>query len=376
MAVRACIDANVPVLLWGPPGVGKSSALAAMAADAGRGMEVVLGSVREASDFAGLPIVQPDGRSVVMAPPDWALRLAEAEGGWLFLDDVTTTAPSVQKAMLQVVLDRKVGDLALPPAVRVIGAANEVDDAPDGSDLAPALANRWAHFQVGPDASEFCDGLTLGWAALTQRASAAEGIEPTPERVAKARAEVAGFLRHRPILVHAKPDNAVAAGRAWPSYRTWKWVADVLPRLDPPVDPATGGDNGVGLRAQAARMAIAGLVGEGAAVEFLTWRRDADLPDPETVLADPEAFDWTGRADRTWAVLSSVVAVVAVRPSTARWTAAWRVLGACATSGSADVGAAAAVALGRCRPAGAGYPAAIRAFAPVMAAAGLLDDAQ
>jgi len=38
---------------------------------------------------------------------------------------------------------------------------------------------------------------------------------------------------------------------------------------------------------EAAHLAACGLVGEGPAIEYLTWRREADLPDPALVIANP-----------------------------------------------------------------------------------------
>ena len=43
---------------------------------------------------------------------------------------------------------------------------------------------------------------------------------------------------------------------------------------------------------EAAQLAAIGLVGEGAAIEYLTWRREADLPDPAMVVADPQSVRW------------------------------------------------------------------------------------
>jgi len=60
--------------------------------------------------------------------------------------------------------------------------------------------------------------------------------------------------------------------------------------------------------ADAAYLAAAGLVGEGAAVEYLTWRREADLPDPAAVVADPTIVAWKSLdPSRVWAVLAGVV---------------------------------------------------------------------
>jgi len=57
------------------------------------------------------------GDGVRFAPPSWALRLAEAGHGLLFLDELSTAPPAVQAALLRVVLERAVGDLMLPDAV-------------------------------------------------------------------------------------------------------------------------------------------------------------------------------------------------------------------------------------------------------------------
>jgi hypothetical protein len=74
-----CIAARVPVVLWGPPGQGKTSVIKQIAADQNRHLEVILASIREPQDFAGLPMLS-QGVATLM-PPDWAKRLAEVKDG-------------------------------------------------------------------------------------------------------------------------------------------------------------------------------------------------------------------------------------------------------------------------------------------------------
>ena len=45
-------------------------------------------------------------------------------------------------ALLRVVLERTVGDLTLPHDVAIVAAANPPEQAADGWDLSPPLANR------------------------------------------------------------------------------------------------------------------------------------------------------------------------------------------------------------------------------------------
>lgn len=96
--IDACGRAHVPVLLLSDPGMGKSSLVRGLAAE-GVPCETVLGSIREPADVAGLPVVT--GTGVSLAPPGWASRLAQAEAGYLFLDELTTCPPAVLLCMSQ-----------------------------------------------------------------------------------------------------------------------------------------------------------------------------------------------------------------------------------------------------------------------------------
>lgn len=352
--IDACGRVRVPTLLMSDPGVGKSSLVRGLATLTGVPCEVVLGSIREPADVAGLPVVGRDDQ-VRLAPPAWAKRLCEAEGGYLLLDELTTTPPSTQAALLTVALERVVGETALPDDVVVVAGANPPDRAADGYDLAPPLANRFCHLEFNPSPDEWLDGMAVGWSAPppSRAVSADEG------RVEAIKAQVLGFIRHRPNLLHAFPTDPASTGGAWPSRRTWSMLASALAHVR---DDDT-----------AARQALTfGLVGEGAGIEFLTWCAEADLPDPSAVVADPGVMDWTDRADRVWAVLMGVVALASSQGTQAAWIAAWGPLVAAAEAGAADVAAAAARPLGRARPAKARIPAKVRdAFGPVLVAAGL-----
>src|SRR5258706_11865548 len=112
--LRAAGRAGVAVCLWGDPGTGKSSLIQAAAAADDVPCETVIGSLREPSDFAGLPVVTDDG--VRLEPPAWAKRLQAAQAGYLFLDELSTSPPAVQAAMLGVALERRGGGFLAPPA--------------------------------------------------------------------------------------------------------------------------------------------------------------------------------------------------------------------------------------------------------------------
>lgn len=344
----------MPVLLWGSPGTGKTSVVRALGSALGWPVEVVIGSIREPADFAGLPVVADGG--VRFAPPAWARRLLEADQGLLFLDELTTAPPAVQAAMLRVVLERVVGDLALPRGVRVVAAANPPEQTADGWDLAPPLANRLVHLDWPVDARAVARGLAVGFPAP----GVAVNAEPSPAQAAAARAAVAAFLEVRPALALQVPSVASECSRGWPSPRSWEAVAVLLAACE-----ATCASE------EARDALVIGAVGEGPGLELLSWLAHADLPDPDAVLANPDDFELPERSDRAFAVLTAVTAVAVARRDSESWAAAWRVV-AKAAEAAPDVATLAARTLANSRPAGAELPSGVLVLAPVLRAAGLM----
>jgi hypothetical protein len=326
---------------------------------AGLPCETVIASIREPSDFAGLPVVDAAG-GVTLAPPSWALRLCEAGRGVLFLDELSTAPPAVQAALLRVVLERTVGDLPLPHEVTIVAAANPPEQAADGWDLSAPLANRFCHLDWTLDAREWADGLAAGFAQPV-----VESIEPAElaARLPAVRSRIAAFVVTRPHLLSAAPTDEVMAGRAWPSPRSWELAA----RLTAAGELQLASE-------QVVAALVAGAVGPGAAAEFLAWNRELDLPDPEAVLADPYSFRLPARGDRAYACLSSITAAVLAHNTVPRWEAAWLAIAAGTDETHTDIAIVAVRALARHRPEGALPPREVLAnMAPVLRAAGLFD---
>jgi hypothetical protein len=354
-ALSLSVAARIPVLLWGPPGTGKSSAVAAMCQTLDIPHEVVIASIREPSDFGGLPVI--DGDDVRFAPPRWARRLAEAGTGVLFLDEISTAPPAVQAALLRVVLERVVGDLALPENIAIVAAANPPDQAADGWDLSAPLANRFCHLDWQTDPAAVAAGLVAGFRS--------PDVPVLPDgwetQVPLTAALVGGFLGVRRSLVIAPPTERALAGRAWPSPRTWEMVSRLLAAAQ-----------AVDASMEAQRNLVIGSVGDGAGLEFLTWLEELDLPDPESALRNPDDVEFPDRGDRLYAALSALAGAVAANPTPERWIAGWKVLERAARN-APDVGAMAARVLAQVRPKGMSAPPEAAIFVPIMKAAGLLE---
>lgn len=353
-ALSVAVGANVPVIVWGPPGCGKTTTVTAMAHANGWPLEVVIASIREPSDFAGLPHVRDEG--VVLAAPRWAERLADQGHGLLFLDELSTAAPSVQAALLRVPLERTVGDLALPGEVRIVAAANRQDEAAGTWDLSAPMANRFCHLPWDPSPRDIADGFIDGFPVPEIAKLPSDWEDAVTDHLAN----IGTFLRHRPELAVALPEDSATAGRAWPSPRSWEMAARLLAAAE-----AAGVDD------QAIALLVTGAVGAGPSLEYLSWRRDPDLPDPEYVLEHPDELDVPQRNDRALAVLSSVVAAVANNPTAHRWGQGWKVVQRYLDVGQDDVAALGARKLARCRPDDAPANATIEALLPILEEAGL-----
>ncbi|WP_326694490.1 MoxR family ATPase [Streptomyces sp. NBC_01766] len=361
-ALTLAVAADLPVLLWGEPGIGKTAALTQLAATLDLPLTTVIASVHEPTDFSGLPIVgdDPAVQGVPMAPPQWAVELVRAGRGLLFLDELSTATPAVQAALLRVVLERRVGALQLPPGVRIVAAANPRASAADGWELSPPLANRFVHLYWVHDREVVVRGLGGIW----PRAELPRLVpERLAEAVAYARRAVCGFLEARPTLIHRLPSTETRRGGAWPSPRSWEAALILL---------------AFGTAASASREVLAllvrGTVGDGPGLELLAHLDRMELPDPESLLADPASAELPERGDLRQAALEAVVAAVGARPQRARWEAAWAVLVRALETGVPDLLVAPATALAALRRDDWEVPEALERLAGVIGLVRLADE--
>lgn len=261
--------------------------------------------------------------------------------------------------MIRAVLDRAFGDLQLDPGkVALVAAGNPVELAAGGWDLAPPLANRFLHHTFELSTASWVDEFPSYWGRPPVLAFHKRTLAEQQWRLA--RAKVAAFIRTRPHLLLQVPTEVSRCGQAWPSPRSWDFASRSLAWTN---DGAAGDT----------LAAVAGCVGEGAGLEFATWLRDLDLPDPDELLAAPEKYRHPKRSDQAYAILNAVSLAAIADLTVARWNAAWTILAAAADAGGADVAAASARKLALARGTGLPLPVEqLTAFFPVLEAAGLL----
>lgn len=322
---------GMPMRLVGSPGTAKTDVLVQVANEAGFYVEVVLASLRDPTDFLGLPVPRPDG-SVGYAPPSWALVAAERAPSVVFFDEINTCSPATQAALLRVVLDRTVGDFQLPPTVRIFAAQNGVDEAAGGYDLAMPLANRFGTIAdwTGPSVEAWTSWL-LGSSSSARSprdvtdagavdAEQSRVLSRWPSAYSRAAGLVATFIKSKPALIHAQPQaDSPQASLPWPSRRTWAMATRALAAScvhgldDPDSDRYVGS-----------------FIGLAAMVELRAFMTSFDLPDPADLLDGRVAFRHDQRRlDHTMAVLSACAALVSPKGAARRCersAALWRLL--------------------------------------------------
>ncbi len=319
-ALEIAIEANAPVILWGEPGIGKTATVKEIVEKRQGYMYTFIASQRDPVDLTGamhaaMRHVEGNGEVSVTrySPPEWAVILNEHAllGGFvvLFLDEFSTAPPLMQAACLRLLHERMVGDYALDSRIRVILAANPAEIAAYGHDLAPPTANRIVHLDWTLTSDEWAEGILYqGWIPPMENERTEDVLRT---RVLPAMAAYVQRTGH----LNVRPKSDAEAGRAWPSGRSWAQGAVLMAET-----LAVGaGDDALGI-------VLSGSVGASHALEFLGYMRDLDLPDPETIIAEPAKFRRPERQDQLFALLGSVISRVCAKLDKPRNLAAWTVL--------------------------------------------------
>lgn len=241
------------VMLWGPPGVGKSQAVRQLAGEIKEitGKKVYVTDVRlllfNPIDLRGIPTSNEDKTLAVWLKPQ-IFQMDESDDvvNILFLDEISAAPQSVQAAAYQITLDRVVGEHRLPDNCIVIAAGNRTTDKSVAYKMPKALANRLLHIDVTGDFSAWQE-----WAV-------AKGINH----------KVVGFLRFRQNFLMGFDCSNDDLAFATP--RSWEMVSNLLNHINDDIDRMYS--------------MIAGLVGTGVALEFRTWAKVYnELPDIEDI---------------------------------------------------------------------------------------------
>ena len=140
------------ILLLSAPGLGKSQVVQQAAAAAGLPCRSLLGTQIAPEDVSGVPRIV--GERSVFCPPRILLP-EKPEPFCLFLDELPACTPDVQKAFYSLLLERRLGEHALPTGTWVVSAGNRLQDRALVRALSSALINRVFILHVRVDVKEW-----------------------------------------------------------------------------------------------------------------------------------------------------------------------------------------------------------------------------
>jgi hypothetical protein len=263
--VEKLLKSRWPVFLWGPPGIGKSSVVRAVAAAQKLALIDIRAALLDPTDLRGIPSVQ-DGRAV-WCPPSFLPSDPESRGV-LFFDELSAAPPLVQASLYQLTLDRRVGEYVLPDGWRIVAAGNRAEDASISFRMPAALSNRFVHLDFEVDYDDW-----RAWAITA-------GVHPL----------VLGFVATRRELLFRMANG----DRAFPTPRSWEIVSDAIESMGgwkPAADFLTG------------------IVGEGAGLEFIAYCRNAIQEEAiRAIIADPEGAELPASLGDRYALISYLAA--------------------------------------------------------------------
>jgi hypothetical protein len=226
----ACYNADLPLLLYGRHGVGKSALLEGAASELGIDCVVYDLSLMEPPDLVGLPW-RRKGRTVY-APP---ASLPTAGKGFLVFEELNRAPPYMRAPCLQLLTARRLNSYVLRQGWLPVAAINPPDDGYEVSELDPALLSRFVRVLVVPDRDEW-----LAWA-----------------RRAHLHRDVIAYVETDPSIFEAPESNP----------RAWAYVSKLL-----------SAPGNAGARRPTLRTAVSGLVGEERQTSFFRFLKDRVRP--------------------------------------------------------------------------------------------------
>ncbi|WP_294957960.1 MoxR family ATPase [Sulfurovum sp.] len=239
------IDRQLPVFIWGAPGIGKSSIVRQIAEEKEMVFLDLRLSLLDPTDLKGIPFFNADTQEGVWAKPSFLPSESDSRG-ILFLDEINTAPPAVQASAYQLILDRRVGEYELPKGWSIVAAGNRENDRGVVYKMPPPLANRFVHFEMEVDFED--------WKSWAYR----NGID----------ASLIAFLAYDKSMLFTF--DPLSNEKSFATPRSWEYVDNIIKS---------------GIEKELILDSISGAVGREAAVGYLSFRKVMnELPDLSAVL--------------------------------------------------------------------------------------------
>lgn len=195
-AVTAAFRSNLPLMLVGRTGIGKSEVLVQAAESLKIPCIVRDLSLLEATDLLGMPAIQNE--RTIYYPPTW---LPHDGSGLLFFDELNRARRDVLAPCYQLLTSRRLNDYRLPEGWLPVAAINPPDDGYDVEELDHAMLARFMRLPVEPDVEHWSRWATQAGV----HASVIRFVRQTPGIFKAQRSDPRGWTKVGQLL-QANPD--------------------------------------------------------------------------------------------------------------------------------------------------------------------------
>ena len=259
-------------LVKSAPGVGKTEIISQACEETQTHVIVTHPVVSDPTDYKGLPfMVEEQGRKKARFLPFGDLEdlIMATENTAFFMDDLGQAPPSVQAAVMQLILGRKINGHEVSDTVSFIGATNRKSDKAAVTGILEPVKSRFRTIiELQADVDDW-----VAWAARND-------IPP----------EMIGFIRWRPELLHNFTPTQDMTNSPCP--RTIENVAHWVK---------------VGLPKEMELEVYSGAAGEGLAGELVGYlRMYRDLPDLDNIIKYPNKAKIDGEPNIMYAICAGV----------------------------------------------------------------------
>lgn len=309
-ALAVTLLADAPGMLWGMPGVGKSSFVRTIAEKLNYEVVVLIGSLMDPTDLKGMPYIarSDDSTFVDFARPYFIVN-ATKRPTLLFFDELNLAPKAVRDACLRIVLEKAIDEIKLPPHTRVLAASNP-PEVSQGWELSMPLANRFVHIQFpvpsAPSLASYFRTKEFNIdEEIAERLSAVWENDQSPY-IAKWSNTISVYLEKvNPAEVFRSPKEGTEFpdNLAYPTPRSWEFAMKLLAAADiyeaSPLDKYSVSDLHL--------VVVAGAIGFAAARQLINWLQNLDVPDTFALLEGKAKFPT--REDIQFLVLNNIVSL-------------------------------------------------------------------
>lgn len=244
------IKAEIPTLLVGHHGVGKTQGVNQFAKETGSLLKILNLGTQEVGDIIGLADFQKDEKGQNVATkfmmPDWAKEIYEFcvanpnKNAILFLDEINRAKRDVLQVVFPLLTEKRIHSCTFPKNFYVMGAMNPNTQDYIVTDISDkALLDRFCHIKLQPSKQEFMDYA----------------------KNRKFESQVVQFLYDQPSMLQAELESFEL--EVLPSRRSWELVDRLMKEKTPQ---------------SLLRELVSGLVGTAAATAFIKSLSDSDKP--------------------------------------------------------------------------------------------------